>query len=167
MNFLEQVAAEWFSLRGYFVKTNLKFGKLPVGGWAGEMDVMAFHPQIRELAHIETSSDALSWKERCERFRQKFDLAEQHYSDLFPFSLDSKRRIAIGGFGYTTPAKVKDTLGERIEVESVPEFLRKVTAELRKRHPSKQAIPENLPLLRAMQFVLHWGREKAGRSIDE
>ena len=72
MNFLEQVAAEWFSLRGYFVKTNLKFGKLPVGGWAGEMDVLAFHPQIRELVHIETSSDALSWKERCERFRQKF-----------------------------------------------------------------------------------------------
>ena len=57
--------------------------------------------------------------------------------------------------------------GIRIEVESVPEFLRKVTAELRKRHPSKQPIPENLPLLRAMQFVLHWGREKAGHSIDE
>ena len=31
MNFLEQVIAEWFSHKGYFVKTNIKFGKLPRG----------------------------------------------------------------------------------------------------------------------------------------
>ena len=43
MNFLEQVIAEWFSHKGYFVKTNIKFGKLPRGGFAGEMDVVAFH----------------------------------------------------------------------------------------------------------------------------
>ena len=54
MNFLEQVVAEWFSYEGYFVKTNIKFGKLPRGGFTGEMDVVAFHPKTRELVHIET-----------------------------------------------------------------------------------------------------------------
>ena len=57
MNFLEQVIAEWFSHKGYFVKTNIKFGKLPSGGFAGEVDVVAFHPQTRELVHIEASTD--------------------------------------------------------------------------------------------------------------
>ena len=162
MNFLEQVIAEWFSYEGYFVKTNIKFGKLPRGGFTGEMDVVAFHPQTRELVHIETSTDALSWEDRCKRFKQKFESAELHYRDSFQFPFDPIRRIAIVGFGHTVPDEVKNMLGERIGVESVREFFRNVAAELRGRDPSKQAISENLPLLRAMQFVLHLGQEKTG-----
>ena len=84
MNFLEQVIAEWFSHKGYFVKTNIKFGKLPSGGFAGEVDVVAFHPQTRELVHIEASTDG-----GAKRFKEKFDLAKRYYGELFEFSYDS------------------------------------------------------------------------------
>ena len=90
---LEQAIAEWFSHEGYFVKTNIKFGKLPRGGFAGEMDVVAFHPQTRELVHIETSVHG-----GAERFKQKFDLAKRYYGELFQFSYGSMRCMAIGGF---------------------------------------------------------------------
>ena len=161
MNFLEQVIAEWFSHKGYFVKTNIKFGKLPRGGFAGEMDVVAFHPQTRELVHIETSTVG-----GAKRFKQKFDLAKRYYGELFKFSYDSMRCMAIGGFAYTASPKVKKMLGEKIEVESVPEFFRKASACLRECPISKQAISETLPLLRAMQFTLHLGQEKAGHATD-
>ena len=43
---------------GYFVKTNIRFGLLKRGGYAGEMDVVAYHPDTLSLVHIETSMDA-------------------------------------------------------------------------------------------------------------
>ena len=58
MYFLEQIAAEWYSYNGYFVQTNIKFGKREKGGWKGEMDVIAFHPIEKKIIHIETSMDA-------------------------------------------------------------------------------------------------------------
>ena len=162
MNFLEQVIAEWFSHKGYFVKTNIKFGKLPSGGFAGEVDVVAFHPQTRELVHIEASTDG-----GAKRFKKKFDLAKRYYGELFEFSYDYMRCMAIGGFAYTATPRDKKILGEKIEVESVPEFFRKASACLRECPISKQAISETLPLLRAMQFTLHLGQEKAGHATDK
>ena len=160
MNFLEQVIAEWFSHKGYFVKTNIKFGKLPSGGFAGEVDVVAFDPQTRELVHIEAST--VGGVGGAKLFKKKFDLAKRYYGEeLFQFSYDSMRCMAIGGFAYTATPKVKNMLGEKIEVETVPEFFRKASACLRECPIPKQAISETLPLLRAMQFTLHLGQEKA------
>ncbi len=45
MNFLEQLVAEWYAYKGYFVRTNIKFGKRIRGGYEGEMDVVAFDPK--------------------------------------------------------------------------------------------------------------------------
>ncbi len=157
MNFLEQVAAEWFTLNGYFVRTNLKYGKRAKGGWEGEMDVVAFHPQTGEFIHIETSMDAGSWANRQKKFARKFQSAEAHLSELFSFPIREKRRIAVVGFGNIGRP---DALGAGIEVKSLAQFIREVGKDLQKLHPLKQAIPETMPLLRAMQFAIHWHPSK-------
>lgn len=42
MNFLEQLAGEWFTYKGYFVRTNIKRNKRSKGGWDNELDVLAY-----------------------------------------------------------------------------------------------------------------------------
>jgi hypothetical protein len=157
MNFLETLAAEWYTWQGYFVRTNLKFGKRSKGGYTGEMDVAAFHPAKRELVHVETSMDADRWEERKRRFARKFAEAKAHWKELFAFPIESTRQIGIVGFGASGR---KGVLGEGIEVKSLAEFVAEICEELRTMHPLKQAIPETLPVLRAMQFAVHWGRNE-------
>ena len=154
MNFLETLAAEWYTLQEYFVRTNLKFGQRPEGGFKGEMDVAAFNPKTGELVHIETSMDADSWQEREKRLLKKFEDADEYQGELFKFPIERTQRIALVGFSASGREGV---LGGGIEVKSVPQFVHEISQELRKRHPLKAAIPETLPLLRAMQFVMHWG----------
>jgi len=154
MNFLEQLAAEWYTRQGYFVRTNLKFGKRPRGGWAGEMDVAAFHPSKQELVHLETSMDADRWDERRKKFERKFRDAEAHRNDLFSFEVRSVRRVAVVGW---SAAARPGSLGPDVEVKSIAQFTRDIAEELKRSHPAKDAVPESLPLLRAMQFALHWG----------
>jgi hypothetical protein len=64
MNFLEQLVGEWYSYQGYYVRTNVMVGPRDAGGYEGELDVVAFHPETREIVHVETSMDALSWDKR-------------------------------------------------------------------------------------------------------
>ena len=61
MNFLEQLIAEWYEYQGYYVKRNIRVGKLPKGGYEEELDIVAFHPEKNSLVHIEPSMDADSW----------------------------------------------------------------------------------------------------------
>jgi hypothetical protein len=158
MNFLEQLAAEWYTLQGYFVRTNLKFGPRSAGGYKGEMDVAAFDPQKMILVHVETSGDAESWNEREKKFRRKFEDAAKHYSDLFHFNLSEIHRLAI--VGYSSKGQ-KSSLGGDIEVISVPGFVALIAKDLRQRYPWNTVVPEIFPLLRAMQFALWYGQEKA------
>ena len=52
VNFREQLIAEWYERRGYFVRTNEKWPD----GRRGDMDVLALCPETRKLIHIETAS---------------------------------------------------------------------------------------------------------------
>jgi len=149
MNFLEQIISEWYTYRGYFVRTNIKFGKLSHGGWKGEIDVVAYEPKMKEFIHIETSTDADAWDKRKERFCRKFQNAAEFYSKLFPFPINKIRKIALVGF---FKPKIKPDFGDSIDVILVPEYIREITDELKKKNPMQDAIPENYPLLRAIQF---------------
>ena len=71
-NFLEQLVAEWYEFRGYFVRRNINVGPRLKGGFESELDVVAFHPTKRHLVHIEPSMDAHSWDQREKRFTAKF-----------------------------------------------------------------------------------------------
>jgi hypothetical protein len=71
-NFLEQLVAEWYEFRGYFVRRNIKVGPLPKGGFKSELDVVAFHPTEKHLVHIDPSTDAHAWDQREKHFTPKF-----------------------------------------------------------------------------------------------
>lgn len=77
-NHLERLVAEWLEFKGYFVRCNVNVGIFPRGGYAGELDVVAYHPIENRLIHIETSTDAATWQEREERFKKKFDAGGKH-----------------------------------------------------------------------------------------
>jgi len=153
MNFLEQIAAEWYEYNGHFVRANIHFGKLNSGGWKGEIDVIAFDPKTKTLIHIETSTDAISWKERKTNFLRKFRDADTQYHDLFRLDYDHLQRIAIVGFG---KSKKFIDFGDNIQVKTIPEFFKEIRADISTHNPLKNAIPERYPLLRAIQFATFW-----------
>ncbi len=149
MNFLEELVAEWYQYKGYFVRTNVKFGRRRRGGWTGEMDVVAYDPNTKEFLHIETSTDADLRKQRETRFRRKFGTARQYYRRIFPFKGRILKQIVILGF---SKARRNLDFGERVEVLSIPEFLNQITDELSQKNPARDAIPETYPLLRSVQY---------------
>lgn len=158
MNFLEQVAAEWYAYRGFFVRTNIKFGKRLAGGYEGEIDVAAFDPKTKHLIHIETSTDADSWAERRRRFRKKFVGAKRHYKEVFDFELGSIEKRAIVGFSRKMLKQID--FGADVQVTLVPDFIRELTQFLGSLNPMQSAVPEVYPLLRAIQFAIFYGSEQ-------
>ena len=157
MNFLEQITSEWYVYKGYFVRTNIKFGRLSHGGWKGEIDIAAYNPQTKDFIHVETSTDADSWAKRKERFCRKFRNAAEFYSELFPFQINKIQKIALVGF---SKPKIKPNFGDSINVILVPDFFREITNELKKKNPMQVAIPENYPLLRAIQFSTFYNSKR-------
>ena len=152
MNFLESLVAEWYEYSGYFVRSNPRARKRPKGGWDVELDVLAFSPSDRRLLHIETSSDANSWRERKDRFlKKKFILSQKEYESLIGSEIDTIEKIAIVGWSTT---KSDLNWADDIKVILIPQLLEEITAKLKETSPMKQAVPEGFPLLRAMQMAL-------------
>lgn len=160
MNFLEQLTAELYAYRGWFVRTNVKFGRniKGRGGYEGEMDVLAFYPLSSTLLHIETSTDSDSWKERERKFRKKFKSAERYYHDIFQFEIKKVEQLVIVGFN----KKQKSEFFRIAPIKSIPEFIGEITDYLWQFNPQKDAVPENYPLLRAIQFAVHYDRRVTG-----
>lgn len=154
MNFLEELVAEWYEYSGYFVRRNLKFGKLTKGGYTGEIDIAAFDPAERTLVHIEVSSDTYSWKKRTQRFRKKFADAAKHYDEVLPFEKTGVQKKAIVGFA--KQPRSKPDFGKDVEIVSVRDFVDQVSKHLKSKDVDRDVVPEGFPLLRAMQFALHY-----------
>jgi hypothetical protein len=157
MNFLEQLAAEWYEYAGYFVRSNVRARKLPGGGWGAELDVLAFSPGKDELIHLELSGDARSWAERKKEFvEKKFILEDAEYSEILGVSVNRIRRIAVVDLS-RQPRTTHDW--GRVEVCTIPQFMETIFADLRKRHPLNDAVPEGFPILRGVQFTLAFATE--------
>lgn len=154
MNFLEQLVGEWYSFQGYFVNENVKVGKLAKGGWEGDLDVVAFHPETREIVHVETSMDALSWARRRQRFGDKFRKGREHIPELFPYA-GNLRQEAV--FGYPRTTRDDERLGSHVKTYLMPELVKKIEEKLSETSVESGVVPEKYPLLRAMQFALDYG----------
>jgi hypothetical protein len=158
MNFLEQLASEWYEYSGYFVRTNVKARRLPHGGWGMEVDVLAYEPHTKLLLHIEPTSDADSWPERKKRFlTKKFILSHGEYEEIVGAQISKVRKIAIVGYGHY--AKVDLNWGDDIEVVLIPLFIKQIATKLKGQHPAKEAVPEGYPILRGMQMMLAYGMQ--------
>lgn len=155
MNFLEQLVSEWYSYRGYYVRTNVKVGKREAGGYEGELDVVAFHPETKEIVHVETSMGAPSWDERRGEFARKFELGRRYIPELFSFTKQRPTQVAVFGFPRTT--RDRQLLGEDVQVYLMPQLIGEIAEELSQTTVETGAIPETFRLLRAMQFALDYG----------
>ncbi|MEW6617628.1 MAG: hypothetical protein AB1333_04410 [Patescibacteria group bacterium] len=171
MNFLEQLAAEWYEYSGYFVRTNIKFGPRARGGYFGEIDVVGYKSETREFIHVETSTDSDSWKKREVKFKRKFSTARRHYMEVFRFKDVDIRpiQIAIVGFNLKPSDKTKSWKSSpptgslygkiKIEVIHIPKFLHDIYEKLKDKDPQKDAIPESYPLLRAIQYSAFYNKK--------
>jgi hypothetical protein len=108
-NHLEQLVAEWYQWRGYFVRRNIQVGRRQQGGQECELDIVAFHPISKKLLHVEPSLDADSWEKREKRYSRKFEAGKRHIPELFdgltlPSEIEQIAMFAYGGAKRTTLA---------------------------------------------------------------
>lgn len=151
MNYLESLVAEWHEYRGYFVRRNIHVGKRANGGYECELDIVAFHPGLKHLVHIEPSMDSLSWERREQRYQKKFAAGRKYIPQLFkgvevPGKID---QVALFGLG--SCVNNPTLAGGRVLL--VSDLLQEITADLRCKRVEKEAVSEQFPLLRTIQFM--------------
>jgi len=155
MNFLEEIAAEWYEYSGYFVRSNIKTLKREKGGWDGEIDVLAFHPGDKELIHVETSGDAAPWPARKDRFlNKKFVYGHKDYERIVGAGISEVQKIAV--VGYCRMTEFSLDWRDDIEVFLVPKFLQMIADDLRNKNLMRQGVPEGYPLLRTIQMITYY-----------
>lgn len=153
-NFLEQLIAEWYEYQGYFVRRNIKVGKLEKGGHEGELDVVAYDPQNRKLVHFEPSMDADSWETRERRYTKKFDAGRKHIPELFKGfgELPDIEQIAVFVFGN---AKSHAKIGGG-RVLHISDLMNEIRLHIAQKKVAIEVIPEQFVILRSLQFAANY-----------
>lgn len=155
-NFLESLISEWLEYKGMFVRTNVFVGPREKGGYECELDVVAIDLQAKRILHYEPTMDALSWAEREKRFRRKFDAGKKYIPELFVDFMrihpDWIEQYAVLGFG--SDADHKTIGGGR--VITARKLFQSILKDLQDKKIDKQAISENMPRLRTIQFILNY-----------
>lgn len=154
-NHLEQLISEWLEFKGYFVRRNVKVGKLAHGGHESELDVVAYHPLENHLVQIEPSIDAHTWEKREARFRKKFDAGRKYIiSDILPWLPHNKcfEQWAVLWASDKTHHEVGG--GRVIPVWTLYRMIARDVLSVG--NPAGNAISEQFPLLRTIQHTLNW-----------
>lgn len=164
-NYLEQLAAEWYEYRGYFVRRHVLVGPRAGGGFEGDLTILAVHLEKGDVVHVEPSMDAHSWEKREQRYSSRFALGRQHIPELLGEAADADRirQIALVGLGSSTN---HPTLGGG-EVLSLGEFLARILAAFRGQDMAAQPVPQQYPILRTLQFVADHHRSVIPALLDE
>lgn len=150
-NHLEQLVCEWYEFQGYFVRRNVLVGKRAAGGHETELDVVAFHPELKRLVHIEPSLDTDSWSKRESRYSKKFQAGHKYIPSLFP-NLGIPEEIEqialfLYGSGDTHPS-----LGGG-QVMLVSQLIGDIMKNLTNRSIYNNIVPEQFPLIRSLLYV--------------
>ena len=117
-NHLEELIAEWYEYKGFFVRRNIKVGKRQQGGYECELDIVAFHPELKKIVHIESSLDADSWARREERFQKKFEAGRRYIPQILK-GLDLPNEIEqIAVLFFASKAHRKTLAGGKIMLVS-------------------------------------------------
>jgi hypothetical protein len=156
-NFLEQLVAEWYEYRGYFVRRNVPVGGRTRGGYECELDIIAFDPVRQHLVHIEPSMDAESWEKRERSFRKKFDAGLKYIPDLFPGSDLPQQIEQIAIFALASRTN-HPTLAGR-QVLQVSDLMREIMEDLSDKKIASIPVPEHHPILRTLQFVVQYRKK--------
>jgi len=149
-NYLEELVAEWYEYMGYFVRRNVPIERRKQGGYESELDVVAFNPVTKHLIHVETSMDAGSWEQREKRFLKKFELGRKHIPSLFKgLEIPAIEQAVVLVFASKTN---HDILGGG-RIIMIDEFLRDILDKIKDKKMESEAISEQYPILRTLQFV--------------
>ena len=151
MNHLEQLAYEWYEYRGYFVRRNTQVGLRVAGGYECELDIVAFHPTTGHIIHIEPSMDADSWEKRETRYSKKFKAGMKYIPFMIPDFKPGTPIEQVAMFGLLKNRNREELAGGK--VWAVSDFLGDIVAALKGRKIAKEAVPEQFPLLRTIQFM--------------
>ena len=157
MNFLEQLTYEWYEYQGYFVRCNTHVGKRTAGGYECELDIVAFHPITGHIIHIEPSMDAHSWEKREQRYRKKFEAGKKYIPQMIPGFKTGAQIEQIALFGLLKNKPRENIAGGKVWV--IVDLLKLITSELRETKIAKEAVPEQFPLLRNIQFICEHSKE--------
>ena len=169
MNVYEQLISEWLTIRGYVVINNAKVGRNALGGsdhntsgggWAGELDVVGWHPITGDLVNYEPSIDSHNWSAREERYTRKFSVAKKHIGEIPQLAavpegtLENLRCVAVMSHSPKGMPEKMDWLdGELIThdklMDDIEAWIRETYGLL-----ALGAIPETFPLLRTLQLAL-------------
>jgi hypothetical protein len=153
-NFLEQLVAEWYEFRGYFVRRNVNVGKRLKGGFESELDVIAFHPEQRRLVHIEPSMDCYSWEQREKRFSAKFAAGQKYIPSLFQGFTTLPKIEPIALFVYAAEEGREFVGGGK--VQHIKEFMKEIRSAVADMPVRNKAIPEQYVILRGLQFAINF-----------
>jgi hypothetical protein len=156
MNHLEQLIGEWLEFTGYFVRRNIKVGKLAHGGHACELDIVAYHPRRKRVLHIEPSIDSHTWPKREYRFRKKFMAGKKYIRrEVFPW-LSKKTKIEQWAVIMSGDVSKHKRLGGG-ETRRVSDIYASIASDLLSKAKKQGiAIPEQFMLLRTLQHGLRW-----------
>ncbi|MFW9996052.1 MAG: hypothetical protein ACFFD4_28685 [Candidatus Odinarchaeota archaeon] len=155
--YLEELVAEWYDFKGYFVKTNIPFGKGEQGGIKGEIDVLVYDPATQVLKHVEVETGATSYSEIAEKTSKKFERASDYYSKLFPSGVRSIEKQIITGWGDMKQENrelIKNTTGA--DLITIKEFFNEIKTGVQAIDPTSNAIPECYRLLRTVQMFSYY-----------
>jgi hypothetical protein len=164
MNHLEQLVGEWYEYNGYFVRRNVLVGKRLKGGYECELDVVAFNPRIQHLVHIEPSLDAASWAKRAVRYSKKFEAGRRYIPEMFSgVALPSEiEQIAL--LVFASDVNITMLGGGRVALAS--DFYAEIVKCLRGKRVYAQAVPEQFPLLRTIQYCCEYEVKLFGRGTS-
>jgi hypothetical protein len=154
-NHLEDMIAQWYEYKGYYVIRNNWVGKRSKGGYECELDIVAYHPKTKHLVQIEPSLDASAWAKREERYKKKFAAGQKYGKGLFEGLPTPKpiEQIAVLAYGNKTD---HPTLAGG-KVLFIGEVLVNIFKDIASHKLGTSTIPEHLPTLRTLQFVAeHW-----------
>jgi hypothetical protein len=150
MNVLEQLLAEWYQYKGYYVRQNVRVGKRKQGGYEGEVDIVAFNPIKKHLLHIEASTDTISWEKRDMKYEKKFRVCKTYIPSLFEgFELPELDQRVVLMFGSSSK---KTTGGVRVIL--LKELMQEIYNDLKNKKLLNEMVPENYPLIRSIQMFI-------------
>ena len=129
---------------------SIPVGPRPLGGFEGELDVVAVHPARHHLLHVECSLDALSDAQRQPRFAAKFERGRKFVPEVLKgFDLPGEiDQVAVLQFA---SGRVRNIGGARLV--TVRELVVEIRKGLAGTSPASGAVSANLPLLRTLQLA--------------
>ena len=151
-NHLEELVKEYYEYQGFFVRANVRFNKLPSGGYQGEADILAYEANTKKLWHIECSEAAYSDSEISDKAKKKFPPGLD-YCHLLGVDINDVSKVFIVGQSGVSKGTL---MPHGIVHKSLKEFMNEIYSQI----PDDflhEAIPENYPLLRTLQ-LLKWAK---------